>query len=200
MVRMFPFGPGSRVCEVTALALLLCVGSACQAEKARADEIQRKAEETIAKLRSEAAEKIAGAQKKIDELENRLVDASAQAKTRAEGELSEAKSEQERLAAAASEALKKARDAYKESERTELAALLKDVDEIRAKAESAPPKVKTKVDKALKKIAPKKDAVKKNIDALDAVTLESLKAAKAKADKALASLRQAIASAHAKLK
>ena len=147
-----------------------------------------------------AADKIALAQKKIDELENMLVDAGAQAKTQTELEVSKAKSEEEKLAAAAADALKKARAAYQDSERRELAALSKDLDEIRAKAQSAPPKVKTEVDRALKDVAPKKDAVKKDIDAFDAATLETLKTAKAKTDRALTSLKQAIASARGKLK
>jgi len=188
---------------MAALGLGLSLASACEGpgkDKARAAEIQRKAEENIAKIQSEATEKIAAAQSKIDELQTLLVEAGAQAKAQAEDEVSKAKNEEEKLAAAATEALKKARAAYKESERRELASLLKDLDDLRAKAQSAPPKLKTQIDQALKDIAPKKEAVKKDIDAFDAATLETLKAAKVKADQALSSLKQAILSAHAKLK
>src|SRR5256885_6265103 len=137
-LRMFVFGRLTRFWAVTGLGFVLFGASACkdaQKEKARADDIQRKADETIAKVRSEAADKIALAQKKIDELENMLVDAGAQAKTQTELEVSKAKSEEEKLAAAAADALKKARAAYQDSERRELAALSKDLDEIRAKAQ-----------------------------------------------------------------
>jgi hypothetical protein len=59
--------------------------------------------------------------------------------------------------------------------------------------------VKTQVDQALKDIGTKKDAVRKDIDALGSATLETLKSAKTKTDQALAQLKQAIHAARAKL-
>jgi hypothetical protein len=200
---MLNLGLGSKGRCLAALGVVIALASACddaEKEKARMAEIQRKADESVSKIQSAAAEKIVAAQRKIDELETLLVEAGAQAKAEAQDDVSKAKSEEDKLAAEATEALKKARAAYKDSERHELATLLKELDEVRANAESAPPKVKTQLDQALRDIAPKKEAVKKDIDAFDAATSETLKAAKAKADQALTSLKQAILAAQAKLK
>ena len=180
------------------LAVALSFASGCSdPEKEKA--LQRKADDRISKIQSEAAEKVAAAEMKVAELEDQLVEAGAQAKAQAEEEVSKVKTEADKLAAEANDALRKARTAYKESERREFGTLLKELDELRAKAQSAQPKVKTQVNLALKDIATKKDAVRKDIDALDTATLESLRAAKAKTDQALAQLKQAIHSARAKI-
>ena len=51
----------------------------------------------------------------------------------------------------------------------------------------------------MKDIAAKKETVRKDIDAIDTSNLETLRAAKAKADQALAQLKQAIHAAKAKI-
>src|SRR5437660_874988 len=173
------------------LAAILSLSSGCEdPEKEKA--LQRKTDERISKIQGEASEKVAAAEKKIAELQDQLVEAGAQAKAQADEEVSKVKNEADKLAAEATEALQKARTAYKESERHEFSTLLKELDELRAKAQSAQPKVKTQLDQALKDIATKKDAVRKDIDAFDKATLESLRAAKVKTDQALAQLKQAI--------
>jgi hypothetical protein len=177
---------------------LLAATAACEDEKKTA-ELQRKADERIAKIQGEAAEKVAAAEKKVAELQDQLVEAGAAVKAEAEEEVSKAKSEADKLAAEAASALKKARAAYKENERRELAALQKEIDEARAKAQSAPPKVKAQFDQAMKDIAAKKEVVRKDIDAIDTSNLETLRTAKAKADVALAQLKQAIHSAKSKI-
>ena len=180
------------------LAALLSIANGCEdPEKEKA--LQRKAEERISKIQGEAAEKVAAAEKKIAELQDQLVEAGAQAKAQADEEVSKVKTEADKLAADATDALRKARTAYKESERREFGTLMKDLDELRAKAQGAQPKVKTQLDQALKGIATKKDAARKDIDAFDTATLESLRAVKVKADQALAQLKQAIHSARAKV-
>jgi hypothetical protein len=179
-----------------ALTLLLTLVGC---ENTQAKELQRKTDERIAKIEAESQEKVAAAEKKIVELQGQLVEAGAQAKAEADEEVSKVKSEADKLASDATNALRKARAAYKENERHELAAALKELDEVKAKAQTAQAKVKTQVDQALKDIGPKKEAVKKDIDAIDTATLETLKAAKAKADQALAQLKQAIHAARAKL-
>ena len=168
-----------------ALTLLLTLVGC---ENTQAKELQRKTDERIAKIEAESQEKVAAAEKKIVELQGQLVEAGAQAKAEADEEVSKVKSEADKLASDATNALRKARAAYKENERHELAAALKELDEVKAKAQTAQAKVKTQVDQALK-----------DIDAIDTATLETLKAAKAKADQALAQLKQAIHAARAKL-
>ena len=59
--------------------------------------------------------------------------------------------------------------------------------------------MKAQVDQAMKAIATKKDGVKKEIDAFDAATLDTLRTTKAKADQGLAELKQLIHAARAKL-
>jgi hypothetical protein len=183
---------------VLVLLAVVLATSACEDEK-KAAELQRKTDERIAKIQGEAAEKVATAEKKVEELQNQLVEAGAQAKAEAEEEVSKAKSEADKLAAEAASALKKARAAYKDNERRELATLNKELDEARAKAASAPPKVKAQFDQSMKDINAKKETVKKDIEAIDTSSIETLRTAKAKADVALAQLKQAIHAAKAKI-
>jgi hypothetical protein len=77
--------------------------------------------------------------------------------------------------------------------------ILKELDDIHAKEGAAQPKVKAQVDAALKTIATKRDAVKKEIDAFDNATLETLKTVKAKADQGLAELKALIHGTRTKL-
>jgi len=113
--------------------------------------------------------------------------------------VAKAKSDADKLAAEAAEALSKARKAYKTMGHSQLVTILKELDEIHAKEASAQPKVKAQVDQALKAIATKKEAVKKDLDAFDNATLETLRTVKAKADQGLAELKQLIHAARAKL-
>jgi len=183
-----------------AVALSLVLGCEdAEKEKAKAADLQRKADERISKIEAQTAEKVASAEKRVAELQDQLIEAGAQAKAEADEEVSKLKTEADKLAADAAAAIKKARAAYKETERNELTSLSKDLDDVRAKAQSAPPKVKTQVDQALKDATAKKDAARKAIDGFDDATLETMKTAKAKADQALAQLKQAIHSARAKL-
>jgi len=173
-----------RILDWLAAAALVSLVGACEdpeKEKAKIAELQRKADERIAKIEGETAEKLAAAERKLGELQGQLVEAGVQAKAEADEELAKAKTEADKLTAEANAALKKARAAYKESERRELALLTKELDELKAKAQKAEPKVKAQVDQALKDIATKKEAVRKDIDALDSTTLETLRTAKAKA-------------------
>src|SRR5262249_27599067 len=143
--------------------------------------------------------KIAAAEAKLQDLQNAMADAGAQAKAEAEEELAKAKSELDKLAAEAALALDKARAAYKDAERQKLTALVKDVDELKPKAAKAAAKVKPQVDQALKDIAGKEDAVRKQITEFDTASVESLKTTKAKTEQKLAELSQAVRSLRTKL-
>ncbi|HEX9296074.1 MAG TPA: hypothetical protein VF881_09560 [Polyangiaceae bacterium] len=183
--------------SLCAVMLLLSVAGACgDSDK---EKLKRQADERVAQAEKDAKEKVAAAERKVEELEAQLVDAGAQVRAEAEEEVSKAKTEADKLASDATHALAKARAAYKESERRELNTAMKDVDEIKAKAASAQPKVKTQVDTALKDVAVKKEALRKEIDGFDKATLENLRTVKAKADKALVDLKKSIHTARSKL-
>jgi hypothetical protein len=183
---------------VWAVALVSSALLGCD-DKAKLAEIQKKADDRIAQIQREAQEKVAAAEKRIEQMQSDVADAGAAVKAEADEEVSKAKSEADKLATAAAEALTKARNAYKDSARKQLAATLKDLEEVHAKEASAQPKVKAQVDQALKTVATKRDAVKKDIDAFDRATLENLRAVKAKADQGLAELKQLVHAARAKL-
>jgi len=184
--------------SLSAVVLILSIASACgDAEKEKA--IKRQADDRVAQAQKEAQEKVAAAEKKVEELQAQLADAGALVRAEAEEEVSKAKTEADKLASEATHALARARAAYKESERHELATATKEVDEIKAKAASAQPKVKTQIDTALKEVAVKKEAFRKEIDAFDTATVESIRTVKAKADKALADLKKSIHTARSKL-
>ncbi len=186
---------------VWAVALLSSAFLGCDAdkEKAKIAEIQKQADDRIAQIQREAQDKVAAAEKRIDQMQSDSADAGAAVKAEADEEVAKAKSDADKLAAEAAEALSKARNAYKDSERKQLGTLLKELDEIHAKEAGAQPKVKAQVDQSLKGIATKKDAVKKEIDAFDGATLETLKTVKAKADQGLAELKALIHATRAKL-
>src|SRR5580765_5311412 len=102
-------------------AVLSCAcGPSSAEQKAKFDEIQKKAEDRVAQIEKQSKEALATAQKKIEELEQKVNEASTQAKAEAEEEVNKAHAEADKLAAEAQKALAKARSAYKEEERHEL--------------------------------------------------------------------------------
>jgi hypothetical protein len=186
---------------VWAVALVTSVLWGCDSdkEKAKIAEIQKQADDRIGQIQREAQEKVAAAEKRLEQLQGDMADAGAAVKAEADEEVAKAKSDADKLAAEAAAAMAKARNAYKDSERKQFAALLKELEEVHAKEASAQPKIKAQVDQSLKAIATKRDAVKKEIDAFDGATLETLRTVKAKADQGLAELKQLIHAARAKL-
>lgn len=168
-------------------------------EKAKLAEIQKQADDRVAKIEADMKEKVSVAEKKADDLQAQLSEAMTKAKADAEEEISKAKSDADKLAAEATQAMSKARAAYKESARQKLADLGKETDEVKSKAMKVAPKAKTQVDDALKAVATKRDAAKKEIDTFDTATLETLKSTKAKVDQKLYELKQAVHSARAKV-
>jgi di/tripeptidase len=184
---------------VWALALVSSVALGCEDDKAKIAEIQKKADDRIGQIQREAQERVAAAEKRIEQMQGDVADAGAAVKAEADEEVAKAKTEADKLALAAAEALSKARNAYKDSARRQLTAILKDLDEVHSKEASAQPKLKAQVDQSLKAIATKRDAVKKEIDAFDGATLDTLRSVKAKADQGLAELKGLIHATRAKL-
>jgi hypothetical protein len=185
-------------------AVLSCAcGPSAAEQKAKFDEIQKKAEDRVAQIEKQSKEALATAQKKIEELEQKVneagTQAKAEAKAEAEEEVNKAHAEADKLAAEAQKALAKARAAYKEEERHDLAATSKEFDELRAKAAKAPAKTKPQIDKMVKDVVTKRDAAAKEILEIDKATLETLRVAKAKVDQKLALFKQGVKALHTKL-
>ena len=124
---------------VWAVVLVSSVALGCDAEKEKAKiaEIQKLADDRIAKIQSEAQEKVAAAEKRIEQMQSELADAGAAVKAEADTEVAKAKSDADKLATEAAEALAKARKAYKEMARSQLGTIQKELDEVRAKEASA---------------------------------------------------------------
>ena len=185
-----------------AFALTGC-GQSTAEQKAKLDEIQKKADEHFTAMEKQYKDQVATAQKSVEECQQKLNDsvtqAKAEAQKEAEEEVSKAHAEADKLAAEASKALARARTAYAESERHDFADLSKDLAELRAKAAKAPAKTKPVVDKLVKDAVAKRDAAAKEIPELSKATLETLRVAKAKVDQKMAVLKQAIAVLRAKL-
>jgi hypothetical protein len=198
---------GGRARTLAAALVFTCLASGCGSsaaeQKAKFDDIQKKADDHVAAMEKQYKDQLATSQKSIDECQQKVTDAAAQAKADAEkeveGEVSKAHAEADKLAAEATKALAGARSAYKESERHDFASLSKEVEELRAKATKAPAKTKPQIDKAMKDVVTKRDAAAKEIPEIDKATLETLRTAKAKVDQKLAVLKQAIHALRAKL-
>jgi colicin import membrane protein len=178
-------------------------GPSAAEQKAKFDEIQKKADDRVAQLEKTSKDQLADAQKQIADLQQKLNDAvtqaKADAKAEAEEEVNKAHAEADKLAAEAQKALARARAAYKDEERHDFIALSKQLDELRVKAAKAPAKTKPQIDKAMKDVVTKRDAAAKEIPEIDKATLETLRTAKAKVDQKMALLKQAIAALRAKL-
>jgi hypothetical protein len=168
-------------------------------EQAKIADIQHEADQKISEAQAAASAKVAEAQQKIDVLQKELADAGAHARSEMQEELDRAKAEADKLAAEATAALARARSAYKESANRQFYEILKETDEVHLKAAKLPAKAKAPIDKAVKDIAAKKADVKKDIDAFDAATLDTLRTTKAKVDMKLHELRQMVHAAKARI-
>jgi colicin import membrane protein len=186
--------------KILLAAMLLPFTLSCDSDKDKAKiaEIQKQADDKVAQIQKEAQDKVAAVEKQMAQLQSDLADAGAAVKAEADEEVAKAKADADKLAAEAADALAKARNAYKDTEKKQLAPVFKELEEIHAKEPSAP-KLKPQIDQALKTIATKKDAVKKEIDAFDSATLETLKTVKAKADQGVAELKALVHTTRAKL-
>jgi colicin import membrane protein len=203
----WPLQGGVRIAKFAFLLALSLGAAACgpsaAEQKAKLDEVQKKADDHYATMEKQYKDQVATAQKSAEECQQKLNDASTQAKAEAqkeaEDEVNKAHAEADKLAAEAAKALAKARTAYTESERRDYAALVKQVQELQTKAAKAPAKTKPQIDKAMKDLVTKRDAAAKEIPEINKATLETLRTAKAKVDQKMAVLKQAIAALRAKL-
>jgi chromosome segregation ATPase len=193
---------GSSFFRGHAAAWVLLAVTGCDSgakEQAKIADIQHQADQKITEAQSAASAKVAEAEKRIDELQKQLADAGTHVRAEMQEELDRAKAEADKLAAEAAAALARARSAYKESANRQFYEILKDTDELHLKAAKLPAKAKAPIDKSVKDIAAKKTDLKKDIDAFDTATLDTLRTTKAKVDQKLHELRQMVHAARARL-
>ncbi len=185
-----------------ALTVVVCsLLSACNhaEHEKRITDMQQKADERVAKAEREAQDKVKAAEQQMAAVKAECAAASAQAKAQADDALSKAQASVDDATKAAEAAQGKAREAYKEEGRTQLANLNQDLTEVTAKAAKAPPKDKAGYDKAIKDVVTQQKAIAKDITAFDQATLDTFKATKAKLDHDLALMKAAVKAARSKL-
>jgi colicin import membrane protein len=186
----------SRLAALASATFLLLTG--CE-DDAKIRDIQRLADERVAKAERDAHRKLQDMEKQIEALKAEAADAAAQAKTEAESAIREAKASSEEQAKLAEQALARARAAYKAEARTKLSLLEREVRELTAKASKASPKLKAAAGKSLKEIQGLLKTIATDLAAFDSATLETFGKTKAKLEQDFAKLKRAIQAARAKL-
>lgn len=184
---------------LTAVVCLPLTGCGKAEQEKKIAQIQQTANERIAKAEKEAQEKIAELQKQIEAIKAEAADASAEARAQADAAINKAQLSADEAAKAVQSALSRAREAYKEDARHQLAALNKEFTELTTQARKTPSKDKAAYDKAIKDIVARQKDVNADIAAFDKATLETFKTVKAKLVKDLALMKAAIKTAAAKL-
>ncbi len=163
-------------------------------ERVKLAELEKQAEQKVAKAEREGKEKFEQSQKELETAKTELADLKGKLEKagNAEGASDEA-------AKQAEQALTKARQAYKTLAKYELAEINKDIKEISTKSAKAKPAVKTAISKLMEKVPEQQKALAKDIAEYDSATVSNLDLTKAKVDKDLAAMRTTVRIAHAKL-
>jgi uncharacterized phage infection (PIP) family protein YhgE len=189
---------GMRLSILPVYAILAMALSGCshaEEEKAKLAEIQKQADEKIAQAENQAKTKLADMQKQLDDAKAELEKAKAQT-TEA---LNKAQSSAEEQAKAAEAALVKARQAFKEKARVELADANKDLAEVQGKVSKVPAKSKAAVTALMQDIQKQQKAIAKDIAAFDAATLDTFRNVDAQVKKDMATLKAKIRAVRAKV-
>jgi DNA repair exonuclease SbcCD ATPase subunit len=169
--------------------------SHAEEEKAKLAELQKKADERIAQAESQAKTKLADLQKELDDVKAEL----AKAKEQTAEAVKSAQSGAEEQAKAAEAALGKARQAFKEKARLELADANKELAEVQGKVGKVPAKSKAAVTALMQDIQKQQKALAKDIAAFDAATLDTFRTVDAQVKKDMAVLKSKIRSVKAKV-
>jgi hypothetical protein len=179
-------------------ALVLSVSPGCGNEeelKKKTAEIEKKANERVAQVERQARAKNEEMQRELDKAKTELTDAKA----KLSDAVSQAQASVEEQTKAAEAALDKARQAFKEEGRTELAHLNKEVQEVSSKSGKVSKAAKASFLTAMKDIQKQQKVIAEDIAAFDKATLDTFKATKAKLDRDLAVMKAKIRAARAKL-
>jgi len=185
---------GLRFVLAAPLVLALACGNEEELKK-KAAEIEKKADERVAQAERQARTKSEEMQRELDKAKAEL----AEAKSKLTDAVSQAQASVEEQTKAAEAALQKARQAFKEEGRTELAHLNKEVQEVSSKSGKVSKAAKDSFMKAMKDIQAQQKVIAQDIAAFDKATLDTFKATKAKLDKDLAVMKAKINAARAKL-
>jgi FlaG/FlaF family flagellin (archaellin) len=191
-----------RAVPTIALTIAVCsVLAACnhaEHEKQIMD-LQQKADERVAKAERGAQEKVTKLEQQVAAVKAECAAASTQAKAQADDALSKVQASADEATKAAEAAQAKAREAYKEEGRTQLAHLNQDLTDVASKAAKMPVKDKAGYDQALKEVVTHQKEIAKDIAAFDQATLDTFKVTKAKLDRDLALMKAAVKTARSKL-
>ena len=178
------------------LLVLSVVGCAnAEEEQKKLAAIQKSADEKVTKAENEAKVKLSDMERQLNELKTQLTDA----KSKTEEALTKAQASAEEQAKAAEAALAKARQAFKDKARLQLADTNKELTEVSSKAGKVPAKSKAAFTKAMQDVAKQQKAVAKVIADFDTATLDSFKTVNAKVQSELAVLKAKIRAARAKI-
>lgn len=170
-----------------------------EAEKKKIAEIQKEADDKIKSIQKQADQRVADAEKQVEQVKQEMAAAAQKLKAEADDAVSKAQASAEEQAKAAAAALAKARGAFKEEGRLQLANLNKEVTELAQKSAKAKAPVKEAVAKAMKEIAAKQKDIAKDIAAFDKAELADLKKVQAKLNQDLALMKNTIRTAKAKV-
>jgi uncharacterized phage infection (PIP) family protein YhgE len=183
----------------TLVAPLLIALFACgneEEQKKKIAEVEKKADERVRQAERQARSKTEEVQRELEKVKTEL----AEAKSKLSDTVSQAQASVEEQAKAAEAALVKARQAFKEEGRTELAHLNKEVQELSSMSGKLKKgAVKDSFTKLMKDIQKHQKTIAADIAAFDKATLETFRTAKAKLDRDLAAMRATIRAARAKI-
>ena len=185
--------PKLPVLPLIAVTLFGC--SHAEEEKAKLDEIQKKADEKVTQAENQAKTKIADLQKELDDAKAALAKAQAQA----QDALNKAQSSAEDQAKAAEAALLKARQAFKDKAKLELSDANHDLAEVQGKTSKVAAKSKAAVTSLMQDISKQQKTLAKDIAAFDAATLDTFRTTSAQFEKDLAVYKAKIRSVKAKV-
>jgi DNA anti-recombination protein RmuC len=175
------------------LALLACGNEEEQKKKIAA--IEKKADERVRQAERQARSKTEEVQRELEKVKTEL----AESKSKLSDTVSQAQASVEEQAKAAEAALEKARQAFKEEGRTELAHLNKEVQELSSKSGKLKKPAKDSFMKSMKDIQKHQKTIAADIAAFDKATLETFRTVKSKLDRDLAAMKASIRAARAKI-
>lgn len=185
---------GLRFVLFAPLVLALACGNEAE-QKKKIAEVEKKADERVQQAERQARAKAEEMKRELDKAKADLADAQS----KLTDAVSQAKASVEEQAKAAEAALDKARQAFKEEGRTELAHLNKEVQEVSSKSGKLTKAAKDSFLKAMKDIQKQQKVIADDIAAFDKATLDTFKTTKAKLDRDLAVMKAKIRAARAKL-
>jgi hypothetical protein len=189
------FGPRFVLVAPLLLALFAPACGNEEEQKKKIAEVQKKADERVQQAERQARAKTEEVQRDLEKAKAELADA----KSKLTDAVTQAQASVEEQTKAAQAALEKARQAFKEEGRTELAHQNKEVQELSAKSGKLKKAAKDSFTKSMKDVQKHQKAIAADIVAFDKATLDTFRTTKAKLDSDLARMRATIRAARAKI-